>query len=138
MLKKYVALLCVVTMVLGCFALSGCKPVVKTEPKMDKTSWNGVYTGKQPKKYDEDQYVTFKITIEDGYMIISAKDDYQELNFEDNFKMSKDGKTISIPFVGDSQTKGTAYFRKLGNNYRLNLKDKSNVNLYQCTLEKNK
>lgn len=131
MFKKMTALLCVIIMVIGCFVLSGCGS--KKQKKIeDGGSWDGTYVGREEKF--QNFYSDAKVDVGDGYMMITLTD-YSNVGSEDEYsskregegkyKISKDGKSISITF----SKYYTARLRKVSKKYFLSIVHKESQNV---------
>ena len=121
MFKKYVALLCVILMVVGCFGLIGCGS------DGDKASWNGTYYGRTIGEESKQEYTDTEVVVDDGYMTVSIVKHFvnsegkpDTIKIEGEFEDGDDGKAIVIVFKEDMYN---AELRKLAGKYYLSIKD---------------
>ena len=124
MFKRKIALLCVIVMIVGCFAMTGCG-----SDEEDKASWNGTYTGRTYEDDGSGDYTDVEVLVDDGYMTIKTVKHFDDdgeaktsnTEGEGKFENGEDGKSIYIPIESDYYI---AELRKLSGKYFFSIKDK--------------
>ncbi len=142
MFKRKIAWLCAIVLIVGCFGLAGCGS------DGDEESWDGTYTctWKDEDVDDQNHYVEVEVAVEDGFMMVEIKDhnnggmgdDYSsEYNGEGDYKESKNGKTITIPFDEGYTSDAVAELRRLSGKYYLSIKGEDHEVVDKFEVEKN-
>ena len=116
---KSAILVVIITALVSCL-VAGCG-----SDREDKDDWNGFYYYND-QNVDTSYYESVEVAVEDGFMMVTYKEineDYtSEYSGDGNYKESKNGKTISVPFDDDYSTKSTAELISLSGKYYISFK----------------